>query len=174
MRTYAYNANKDEALCTSHSLDCDMTRDPTSDPSVSLALESQLCFDLYVAARAITGAHRPLLAALNLTYPQYLAMIVLWQHGPQLVTELGIRLNLDSGTLSPMLKRLDTAGYVTRTKGSVDERATIITLTPMGAALKERASGIPAQVACSVRFSEAEKRSLQQQLRVLTARLQDD
>ena len=151
-----------------------MTKDSISALSGSLVLEDQLCFDLYVAARAITSAHRPLLAALNLTFPQYLVMITLWQHGPQLVTELGLRLDLDSGTLSPLLKRLDVAGYVTRSKGREDERATIITLTPAGADLKNRAALIPPQVACHTLFSENEVRVLQQKLRVLIACLKGD
>lgn len=140
-------------------------------PKVTLDLEDQLCFDLYAAARLITSAHRPFLLPLNLTYPQYVVMLTLWQRGPQTVTELGSHLHLDSGTLSPLLKRLEATGYITRTKSALDERATIIGLTAAGAALKEQVTDVPSAVACQVGLKPEEKQKMQEQLRAMIARL---
>ena len=97
-----------------------------------LKLEKQVCFALYAASRAVTGLYRPALDALGLTYPQYLVMLVLWERGPAMVKELGTTLDLDSGTLSPLLKRLEAASYVTRTRNAADERALDIELTDAG------------------------------------------
>ena len=109
----------------------------------SLRLDDQLCFGLYSASRAVTSLYRAVLADLDLTYPQYLVMLALWERDDRLVKELGTELNLDSGTLSPLLKRLETAGLVKRTRQADDERSVRISLTGTGAALREKAAGIP-------------------------------
>lgn len=112
-----------------------------------LELDRQVCFALYAASRAVTQLYRPLLDALGLTYPQYLVMLVLWEEGPTTVKELGSRLELDSGTLSPLLKRLQAAGLVDRRRRTTDERSVEVHLTAEGAALRERATTVPRKVA---------------------------
>src|ERR1700759_3939965 len=97
-----------------------------------------ICFELYAASRAMTALYRPFLDGFNLTYPQYIALRVLWQRGPITVRELGSVLHLDSGTLSPLLKRLETAGYVARARGTADERTVEIHLTTAGSALRDQ------------------------------------
>src|SRR5580765_8981430 len=106
-------------------------------------LDDQLCFALYAASRAVTQRYRPLLDELGLTYPQYLVMLVLWEHGPTTVKGLADALQLDYGTLSPLLKRLAAAGLVERQRRSDDERSVEISLTAAGDELKARASRIP-------------------------------
>lgn len=106
-------------------------------------LDEQLCFALHLASRAVTAAYRPLLDELHLTYPQYLALLVLWEDGPCTVGHLGSRLHLDSGTLSPLLKRLEAIGYVRRERSATDERRVQVTLTAAGHALEERAACLP-------------------------------
>jgi DNA-binding MarR family transcriptional regulator len=111
-----------------------------------LELENQLCFALYNASRAMTRAYGPLLADLGLTYPQYLAMLVLWESDDAMsVGELGGRLHLDSGTLTPLLKRLEQLGLVTRERDAADERRVLIDLTVIGRELKTRAADVPAK-----------------------------
>ncbi|MEE4022605.1 MarR family transcriptional regulator [Gordonia sp. PKS22-38] len=102
-------------------------------------LDEQLCFALYSASRAVIAAQRPGLAELGLTYPQYLAMLVLWEEDEITVTRLCRRLQLDSGTVSPLLRRLETLGYLTRRRSTEDERSVTVALTPEGAALGARA-----------------------------------
>ena len=109
-------------------------------------LDDQLCFALYSASRAVTMVYRPMLDELNLTYPQYLVMMVLWEEEPCTVGHLGARLHLDSGTLSPLLKRLEAIGYVRRERAADDERRVLITLTSAGRSLQERAACIPEQL----------------------------
>ncbi|TGD85508.1 MarR family transcriptional regulator [Mycolicibacterium sp. CH28] len=106
-------------------------------------LDDQLCFALYSASRAVTAAYRPLLAELNLTYPQYLVLLVLWEEDRASVGRLCQRLHLDSGTLSPLLKRLEAVGYVTRERAADDERRVDVVLTPTGKRLQTKASCIP-------------------------------
>jgi MarR family transcriptional regulator, organic hydroperoxide resistance regulator len=108
-----------------------------------LALENQVCFALAVAARTVISVYRPLLEPMNLTHPQYLVMLALWQEAPLSVTELGRRLELDPGTLSPLLKRLEAAGYLTRERSRDDERSLAVRLTDAGAALRTEAERIP-------------------------------
>lgn len=113
-----------------------------------LDLDRQLCLSLYRASRAVTRAYRPLLEELGLTYPQYLVMLVLWQEdGPVGVNDIGARLGLDSGTLTPLLRRLDHAGLVTRARSADDERRRLISLAPAGRDLREAAADIPARMA---------------------------
>ncbi|WP_328306324.1 MarR family winged helix-turn-helix transcriptional regulator [Actinomycetospora sp. NBC_00405] len=108
-----------------------------------LALENQVCFALAVAARTVISVYRPLLEPMNLTHPQYLVMLALWQDAPLSVTELSRRLELDPGTLSPLLKRLEVAGYLTRERDPGDERSLAVRLTPAGVALRAQAEQIP-------------------------------
>jgi MarR family transcriptional regulator, organic hydroperoxide resistance regulator len=108
-----------------------------------LDLDRQLCFALYSASLAMTKAYKPILAELGLTYPQYLVMLALWQYGSQHVGELGTRLGLDSGTLTPLAKRLQSLGLIERERSAVDERQVEISLTTAGAQLRARAEPIP-------------------------------
>jgi len=113
----------------------------------TLALDEQLCFALYAASRAVTALYRPLLDDLGLTYPQYLVMLVLWDRGEVQVKELADALQLDYGTLSPLLKRLEAKGLVHRARRSDDERSVQVILTEAGNALKTRAEGLPRVIA---------------------------
>jgi len=140
--------------------------DQTCDPS--FRLDNQLCFTIYAASHAITKAYRLLLAPLGLTYPQYLVLLVLWEKGICTVKELGNALQLDSGTLSPLLKRLETMKLVTRNRSRTDEREVDIRLTTKGLALRQRAASVPEQMRCTMRIAAEKRRRLQQELRVLT------
>lgn len=104
----------------------------------AMRLDAQLCFALHAAARAFDGVYRVLLREVGLTYPQYLALMVLWEHGESSVKSLGAKLRLDSGTLSPLLKRLEAAGWIERRRAVDDERSVIVRLTEAGTALKSR------------------------------------
>ncbi|MBK1612384.1 MarR family transcriptional regulator [Rubrivivax gelatinosus] len=137
----------------------------------SLKLDRQLCFPLYAAGHAIVRAYRPLLEPLGLTYPQYLVMLVLWESAPCTVGEIGTRLALDSGTLTPLLKRLAGAGLVGRERDRGDERRVLIRLTDAGAALKLRARAVPAALACRLAPDRGQIERLQQELRELIVRL---
>ncbi|MFC4639446.1 MarR family winged helix-turn-helix transcriptional regulator [Deinococcus hohokamensis] len=141
-------------------------------PRLSQKLEDQLCFDLYVTSRALTAAYRPLLSALGLTYPQYLVMLALWEHGPLTVTALGTRLSLDSGTLSPLLKRLEGAGYLQRARVQTDERAVEVSLTAAGVALKARAADVPGTITCMIGLQPQAMQDLQRTLRAITEHLE--
>ncbi len=115
-----------------------------------LKLDNQLCFALYSTSHALTKAYAPLLERLGLTYPQYLAMLVLWESDGRTVKELGERLRLDSGTLTPLLKRLESAGLVRRERDKRDERQVRIQLTEAGIALKAEAGAVPHGIACAM------------------------
>ncbi len=121
----------------------------------SLRLDDQLCFGLYSASRAVTSLYRVVLEDLDLTYPQYLVMLALWDQDHRLVKELGAELNLDSGTLSPLLKRLQTAGLVVRNRQADDERSVRVSLTESGKALHEKARGIPDVIGAAMSLDEA-------------------
>jgi DNA-binding MarR family transcriptional regulator len=135
----------------------------------SLLLDDQLCFALYAASRAVTNRYRPLLDELELTYPQYLVMLVLWEHGGASVKELGAALHLDYGTLTPLLKRLEAAGLVHRERRTDDERSVSITLTAQGAALRERARAVPPAMGAAMGLDAADSLRLKDLLRRLTA-----
>ena len=120
-----------------------MTSAPVDDP---LALEQQVCFALSVAARNVVAVYRPWLEPMGLTHPQYLVMLALWQHGPLSVKSLSRLLQLDPGTLSPLIKRLEAAGLLRRDRDPRDERALAISLTDKGRALREQAERIPAGI----------------------------
>lgn len=134
-----------------------------------LLLEQQLCFDVYAASRAINKAYRPLLATLGLTYPQYLVMLVLWEHEAQTVKQLGEQLQLDSGTLSPLLKRLESTGFLQRQRRASDEREVEIQLTEAGRALRQQASNVPASIFQAIGLSAAEYLQLKHLLRQVMA-----
>jgi DNA-binding MarR family transcriptional regulator len=113
-------------------------------------LEQMICFELYAASRAMTGLYRPALDALGITYPQYAALRVIWHHGAITVGDLGRALDLDSGTLSPLLKRLEAQGFVTRERGTHDERTVTVRPTAEGAELRHRVADLPHRLACAV------------------------
>ncbi|MFO1340633.1 MAG: MarR family transcriptional regulator [Burkholderiaceae bacterium] len=141
---------------------------PTADtPAAWLALDMQLCFALYSASLAMTKLYKPLLAPLGLTYPQYLVMLVLWEQDGQPVSAIGERLTLDSGTLTPLLKRLEAAGLVQRLRDAGDERRVLIQLTPAGRAMKAKAQAVPRQVLCATDCQLDEVSKLTQRLRAL-------
>jgi DNA-binding MarR family transcriptional regulator len=119
-------------------------------PVEALRLDRQLCFALYGAAQRVTRLYRPLLDALGLTYPQYLAMLVLWEESPRTVGAMGDALDLDSSTLTPLLKRLEAGGLIDRRRDPKDERRVIVALTDKGLALRDRALSIPEQIFCQV------------------------
>nr|WP_063573786.1 MarR family transcriptional regulator [Luteibacter rhizovicinus] len=136
-------------------------------------LDGQLCFALYSANLAMGKLYRQLLSGLDLTYPQYLVMLVLWEGDGITVSELGDRLFLDSATLTPLLKRLQAAGLVQRTRGTYDERQVIVTLTDEGRALREKAGQVPVDVFCATGCEIDEVIGLKSQLEKLRAGLID-
>ena len=144
-----------------------MTKHPPTAKAEWLKLDHQLCFALYSSSLAMTKLYKPLLDPLGLTYPQYLVMLVLWQADGVTVSELGQRLTLDSGTLTPLLKRLEAAGLVQRRRDTGDERRVIVSLTAEGRSLKARAAQVPPQVACAAGCSLDELASLTRRLKRL-------
>lgn len=137
---------------------------PSGDP---LALDNQFCFALYSASLAVTKTYKPFLDKIGLTYPQYLVMLVLWQQDDILVKMIGERLFLDSGTLTPLLKRLETSSLIARTRDDADERQVRITLTRDGRALKKKAQCIPQQMACACGQQDQVLENLRAQLSTL-------
>lgn len=129
-----------------------------------LKLDNQLCFVLYAASRAVTQTYRPLLDGLDLTYPQYLVMLVLWERDGLTVNEIGDRLRLDSGTLTPLLKKLEARGFLNRSRDKDDERRVIISLLPEGMKLKKKAAGIPEMLLCRSGLSVDEFSELRQKI----------
>jgi len=132
-----------------------------------LKLDNQLCFALYSSSRGVTRLYRPLLSEFGITYPQYLAMLVLWEKEPLTVKELGERLFLDSGTLTPLLKRMEKQGLLTRERSQGDERQVLINLTEKGKRLKDKALAIPLKIADQVNISQSEFTSLLTSLKKL-------
>lgn len=116
---------------------------PDDDEVDPLLLDRQICFPLYAATNLLTRLYGPVLGKLGLTYPQYLVMLVLWERDPQSVGALGARLYLDSGTLTPLLKRMERAGFVDRTRDTRDERRVLVTLTDAGRILRQQAVHVP-------------------------------
>jgi DNA-binding MarR family transcriptional regulator len=142
----------------------------TADRNDPLLLSNQACFALYSANLAMTRVYRPLLESLGLTYPQYLAMLLLWEEDGQSMKALGERLGLDSGTLTPLLKRMEGQGLVTRARDPQDERLVRIRLTPDGAALRGKAECLPTHIAAAAGCSVEELTSLREAL----LKLRDD
>jgi MarR family transcriptional regulator, organic hydroperoxide resistance regulator len=134
----------------------------------TLRLDQQLCFALYAASRAVTAAYRPVLSELNLTYPQYLVLMVLWEDGRVTVGRLGERLQLDSGPLSPLLTRLEANGVRRRERSSSDERQVEVTLTDAGRRLEGRAQCIPEQVFSASGLTVAQAEQLRDAARQLS------
>ncbi|WP_230208222.1 MarR family winged helix-turn-helix transcriptional regulator [Microlunatus sp. Gsoil 973] len=147
-------------------------RQTTSAPDL-LALESQVCFALAVASRRVIGLYRPLLEPMGLTHPQYLVMLALWQHEPLTVRELADLLSLESATLSPLLKRLEAIGYLTRPRRPDDERALQVALTPEGRELRDRAVEIPPAMMAKLQMDVEEVQELHQRLTDLIKRATD-
>jgi len=139
-----------------------------------LHLDNQLCFALYSASRAMTAAYAPLLEELGLTYPQYLVMLVLWQHDGERVSQIGERLALDSATLTPLLKRLEARELIARKRSTADERVVEVFLTPAGKRLEKRAAKIPKCMLEKAQLSAAELGELRTQLHVLIDQLRSD
>lgn len=149
-----------------------MNDEPTQALSAinQLALDNQYCFALYSASHAMTKTYKPMLDRLGLTYPQYLVMLVLWENDAILVKEIGARLFLDSGTLTPLLKRLETNGLVSRNRDPHDERQVRIVLSAHGRALREQAAQIPEQVLCA----SGQDLGTLGKLRTVLSRVRDD
>ncbi len=137
----------------------------------ALLLDNQLCFALYSTSLAMTKFYKPLLEALGLTYPQYLVMMVLWEQDDVCVSALGERLFLDSGTLTPLLKRIEAAGLLVRTRARDDERRVQIALTPAGRQLKAQAGAVPGCLVSAVHCPVSELMALTRQLQALRGRL---
>src|SRR5713226_5821276 len=139
-----------------------MARKPAAD--WPLRLDHQICFAVYSTAHAFNRVYKPLLDRLRLTYPQYLVMLVLWERDGVPVKDIGERLHLDSGTLTPLLKRLEAAGLIKRSRSTEDERQVLIALTPQGQALREKARVVPQSIlaasACSVSALSAMKNEI--------------
>lgn len=140
----------------------------TALPPTAEELDELLCFDLYAAQRAVTAAYRPVLGPLGLTYPQYLVLSVLWGRGDCAVRELATALRLDHGTLTPLLRRMETAGLITRTRGADDERTVVIGLTPAGEALREHRDDVQCHIADAIGLHERDFATLQRLLRRVT------
>ena len=143
-----------------------------TENSDALRLENQICFPLYSAANALVRAYRPFLDQLNITYPQYLVMLVLWQHPAVTVKELGQQLGLDSGTLTPLLKRLENKGVILRKRSDKDERARIISLTKQGKSMEQQAVNIPRDLFCKTGLSSIQAKQLKTLCEQLLAVLQ--
>ena len=151
---------------------------PTTPPPAAagenwLRLDRQICFSLHAASRAFNGVYRVVLKDLGLTYPQYLVMLVLWEEGTLPVKKLGEHLRLDSGTLSPLLKRLESAGLVRRERSARDERSVEVLLTDQGTALREQARQVPRRILSATSFDPDEIRLLKSQLDALTTALDE-
>jgi DNA-binding MarR family transcriptional regulator len=130
----------------------------------ALKLENQLCFPLYACAKEVVRLYKPFLDELGLTYTQYIAMLVLWEHGAASIKELGERLYLDSGTLTPLVKKLESQGFVERNRNTSDERSVTVTLTAQGRQLKEQAAAVPAKIGACLPLSMDEAKTLYQLL----------
>jgi DNA-binding MarR family transcriptional regulator len=138
----------------------------------ALKLKHQLCFPLYALSRAVINYYRPMLDELDITYPQYLVLLLLWEHEALTVKALGEQLMLDSGTLTPLLKRLEQKELVTRERCKADERSVMIALTPQGRALELAAGAIPEQIKCSMSIDDQELADLKTRIDNLLTRIQ--
>ncbi len=145
---------------------------PTVPDETLLQLDKQLCFALYSTSLAMTKLYNPVLSKLGLTYPQYLVMLALWELDGVTVSALGERLALDSGTLTPLLKRLESAGLVIRLRDSADERRVLVSLTDAGRRLRQPALNVPQQMLCATQCTLEEIQALTQRLQSLRATLE--
>jgi DNA-binding MarR family transcriptional regulator len=136
-----------------------------------LRLDNQICFAIYSTAHAFNRVYKPLLERLGLTYPQYLVMLVLWERDGVPVKDIGERLFLDSGTLTPLLKRLEAAEFIKRTRSTRDERQVLIALTPQGLALKEKARSVPQSILAASACSIGELSAMKEEIVALRDRL---
>ncbi|MGF1773251.1 MarR family winged helix-turn-helix transcriptional regulator [Vibrio maritimus] len=143
------------------------------DSPEALDLDKQVCFALYSASNAVTRAYRPILEQVDLTYLQYMTMLVLWKQAPMNVKDIGAELKLDSGTLTPLLKRLEQKGLVERKRSESDERARMIFVTEQGNALREKAMSIPGAIACKAKLDPEEAMVLKRICERLTDNLMD-
>jgi MarR family transcriptional regulator, organic hydroperoxide resistance regulator len=137
----------------------------------ALLLDRQVCFPLYAASNMLNRLYKPVLKKLGLTYPQYLVMLVLWELQPQSVGKLGDRLFLDSGTLTPLLKRMETAGLIKRIRDANDERRVLVHLTPKGIVLKQQAAAVPTTLAAGLHLPLDDIESLRTQVQSLVSLL---
>ncbi|MBS2939132.1 MarR family transcriptional regulator [Nocardioides sp. J2M5] len=137
----------------------------------AVPLDDQLCFDLYAASRAVTAAYRPVLTDLGITYPQYLVLIVLWEHDERTVRDIATQLRLDHGTLTPLLKRMEAGGLVERRRDDADERLVVVSLARRGEALRRHAEDIHCGMVEQLGLTSEEFEDLQATLRILTARV---
>ncbi|WP_458244263.1 MarR family winged helix-turn-helix transcriptional regulator [Streptomyces sp. MAI_2237] len=147
-----------------------MTNEHPTPAAPSPLLDDQLCFALYAAQRAVTAAYRPVLEELGLTYPQYLVLLVLWERGETTVKELAAALRLDYGTVSPLLKRLESAGVVRRERAAHDERSVLVACTGRGEELRERAACVPGALLTATGLGAEEVARLRDELWRLTER----
>lgn len=145
-----------------------------NNPEDLLLLERQLCFGLSVAARTVIGAYKPVLEPLNLTHPQYLVMLALWEESPRMVKDLSHALLLESATLSPILKRLEALEYITRERSEHDERALAIRLTPAGQALRDSALAVPGTMMNKLGLSPESAMALHASMMALIDAAQND
>ncbi|MFT3839979.1 MAG: MarR family transcriptional regulator [Myxococcaceae bacterium] len=136
-------------------------------------LDKMLCFSLYAASRAMTAAYGPVLEPLGLTYPQYLVMLLLWERDGQSVTELGDQLQLDSGTLTPLLKKLEAAGVLVKARDEADARVVRVRLTAQGKALRKKAASVPHSILCLSGLKITELARLREELKSLTTTLRE-
>ncbi|EFM59749.1 MarR family transcriptional regulator [Brucella sp. BO2] len=143
-------------------------------PDTNLDLADMLCFAIYSTANTLSRAYQPILAPLDLTYPQFLVMLVLWERDDCTVSEIGARLNLDSGTLTPLLKRLEAAGRITRRRDPRDERQVRITLTDEGRKLRQQAESVPEQIMCATGQPVSELQDLRNRLMKIRNQLTAD
>ncbi|MEI2300624.1 MarR family winged helix-turn-helix transcriptional regulator [Ensifer sp. MJa1] len=144
-----------------------MARTKPSDNDKMLTLDSFLCFAVYSANHAFTRIYKPLLEELDLTYPQYLVMVLLWEKDDQTVGSLGERLFLESSTLTPMLKRLEAAGYIARARDKADERQVRVKLTDMGRAMRQKTTEVPRDLAAATRLGPDDIERLRSEVSVL-------
>ncbi|MFJ7078020.1 MarR family winged helix-turn-helix transcriptional regulator [Streptomyces sp. NPDC098781] len=151
-----------------------MTPPTDQPPGGSLLLDDQLCFALYAASRAVTARYRPLLEELGLTYPQYLVMLTLWERDAISVRDLGTTLQLESSTLSPLLKRLEAAGLLRRERRPDDERSVALRLTEAGAKLRDRANTVPLAIGDAMGLTPQQDALAKELLRQITANVTED
>ncbi len=148
-------------------------RKPAKESSAAalLRLDNQLCFALYSTSLTMTKLYKPVLERLGLSYPQYLVMLALWETAPLTVGDLGARLFLDSGTLTPLLKRMEGSGWLLRERDAADERRVLVSLSEAGRALRKQAGGVPREVACATQCSMDELADLTRRLQTLRANI---